>query len=122
MQAPSDDYFALHIEERWGVKESATTSVSKTDIERLLKLVRQRIITLANGSQEEYALRKIFSDFDLNGSKNMCHSELEGVLSKLGVDYEEKQMMALFDRIDVNGNGFIEFEEFNNFILHHAYK
>jgi Ca2+-binding EF-hand superfamily protein len=52
----------------------------------------------------------------------MCHVELEGMLSKLGVDCENKQLLAMFDRIDVNGNGFIEFEEFNNFILHHAYK
>jgi Ca2+-binding EF-hand superfamily protein len=122
MQAPSDDYFTQHAENWWGVQENTTASVSSVEVERLVALLRQRLITLANGNQEEYALRRIFSQFDCNGNAILSTPELAGMLSKLGVDCELKMLAALFKRIDVNGNGLIEFEEFNNFVVHHQYK
>ena len=34
----------------------------------LIGLLRQRLITLANGSQEEYTLRNLFRKFDVDNS------------------------------------------------------
>jgi Ca2+-binding EF-hand superfamily protein len=49
----------------------------------------------------------------------LSKAELAGMLSKLGVDCSGKMLEALFKRMDENGNGLIEFEEFNNVCVVH---
>ena len=75
--------------------------------------MRQRLITLANGSQEEFHLRNIFRRFDVDRSGNLSVHELAGLLSNLGVACNEPELIAAFKLIDLNNNGVIDFEEFN---------
>lgn len=83
----------------------------------LVGLLRQRIITVANGNQEEYALRNMFRTFDVDGSGALCLSELAGLAAKLSVTLTDDQLAALFDFVDANKSGTIEFEEFQNFVM-----
>ena len=84
--------------------------------------MRQRLITLANGSQEEYKLRDIFRTFDANNNGVLSIEELSGLLSKLGVDCLRKELIAVFKLLDGNNNGAIDFEEFNQFMIVDPYK
>ena len=76
----------------------------------------------SNNSQEEYTLRKIFKDFDSNGSGTITLDELTAMLAKLGISIERKYVSGLLKIIDTNQSGMIEFEEFAAFIIYDPYK
>ena len=57
-------------------------------------------------------LRKYFISMDQNGSKNIGVDELLEPLIALGLADSRAQVQALFDLVDINKSGKIEFEEF----------
>ena len=71
-----------HVED---LSEDKAAAVFKTEVEHLIFLLRQRLITLSNQSQEEYQLRNIFRQFDTDQSGALSETELKGMLGKLGV-------------------------------------
>ena len=76
----------------------------------------------ANHSHEEYVLRDLFKQFDINKSGDLTIDELSNMLSKLQVACDRKYVLALFKRFDENKNGVIEFEEFVDFVIRNPYK
>jgi len=48
--------------------------------------------------------------------------ELAAIVSKLGVDVDEKRLRGLFSLIDLNKNGVIEFDELSYVIIDDSYK
>lgn len=113
MQIPNDEYFVQAIEKTWeGVCEDIDADVKKTKVMHIIKLMRHRLMTLANSSQEEYVLREIFRTFDTDKSGALSVNEMAGLLSKLGVIFTEKELVALMRELDTNKSGLIEFEEF----------
>ena len=67
-------------------------------------------------------LRKIFKDFDLNGSGAITIDELGAMLAKLGISVERKYMEGLMRDLDTNKTGMLEFEEFTTFLIYNPYK
>ena len=58
-------------------------------------------------------LRRIFINFDDNGDGRLTKDELiKGLNLILNQEESEKEVNRLMDIIDVDGNGFIEYEEF----------
>lgn len=122
MSTPSDEYFVLMMEQTWGLAEDEQSSVFKDQTRHLTSMMRQRLITISNGSQEEYMLRKLFNQFDLNQSGSITMDELAGLLAKLGISVERKYLVAMIKELDTNKSGAIEFEEFANFLINDPYK
>jgi len=77
---------------------------------------------MANGTSEEYVLRGIFKDFDINKSGALTVDEFNLMLIKLAIQVDRKYAQALFNRFDANGNGSIDFEEFASWIIYDSYK
>ena len=67
-------------------------------------------------------LRKIFKDFDLNGSGTITIDEMTAMLAKLGISVERKYITAMMKVLDTNKTGMLEFEEFATFLLYDPYK
>lgn len=58
-------------------------------------------------------LRSVFIHFDDNGDGRLTKDELiKGLMSILSEEESEKEVNRVMDIIDVDGNGFIEYEEF----------
>ena len=57
MSTPSDDYFVVMMEQTWGIGEDEQSQNFKDKVRELIKLLRQRLITVSNGHQEEYKLK-----------------------------------------------------------------
>ena len=122
MTIPSDDYFSRHIEATWGVSEDEQSSIFTDEIKRLIGMLRQRLLTLTAKSYEEFTLRKIFKQFDLNNSNTITLDELGAMLAKLGIAVDRKFIVGMMRKLDTNGTGVIEFDEFANLIVNDPYK
>lgn len=121
-QYPNDASFNAGIQKYWNVGEDADAALDDIRAMHLLGLMRQRLITKANGQQEEYALRDMFRAFDSDGSGNLSVNELAGLLSALGVTVQEHELTAMMRKLDTSNNGVLEFEEFQTFLLVDPYK
>jgi Ca2+-binding EF-hand superfamily protein len=119
---PSDEYFVKIMEQVWGVREDEEEGIFKDKVREMIKVLRQRLISIANGSQEEYVLEKIFKDFDLNGSGTITQDEMGAMMGKLGIAVEKKYVNALIRELDINKSGMLEFDEFRRFIIYDPYK
>lgn len=79
-------------------------------------------MTLTSSSYEEFTLRKIFKQFDLNNSNTITLDELAAMLAKLGISVDRKFLVGMMKKLDTNGTGMIEFDEFANIIVNDPYK
>ena len=59
----------------------------------------------------------MFRVFDKDSSGALSISELAGMLAELGVMVKENELVGMMKVLDTSGNGVIEFEEFNNFLV-----
>jgi Ca2+-binding EF-hand superfamily protein len=66
---------------------------------------------------EEFILREVFREFDRNSNGSLSKTELSALLNKINLSVDEKYLDALIKKLDVNGNGSVEFEEFVHFIV-----
>ena len=119
---PADDTFIRLVETQWGLSEDEQIASFQDKVKQLISMVRQRLRTLSNNTEEEYKLRQIFKTFDLNNSGTITIEELAAMLAKLGIPVERKYIQGLLRALDMNNNGMIEFEEFANLVLYDPYK
>ncbi|MFS7911968.1 putative EF-hand domain-containing protein [Helianthus anomalus] len=59
-------------------------------------------------------LRDIFNRFDMDADGSLTHLELAALLRSLGLEPSGDQIYMLFNKMDSNGNGAVEFEELVN--------
>lgn len=62
-------------------------------------------------------LRKIFNDFDLNGTENLTIDEITNLIAKLRISVERKFIYPFFKIVDANNSGAIEYDEFEAYVL-----
>jgi Ca2+-binding EF-hand superfamily protein len=86
VSVPHDQDFVRLVESHVpDLSEDKAAAVFNDQVRHLIFLLRQRLITLSNQNQEEYQLRNIFRQFDLDNSGALSFVELKGMLGKLGV-------------------------------------
>jgi Ca2+-binding EF-hand superfamily protein len=60
--------------------------------------------------------KKIFNDFDLNGSNSLTIDEINNLVCKLRISVERKYIYPFFKIIDQNNSGAIEYAEFEAYL------
>lgn len=110
------------VETTWGLSEDEQSATFQDKVKNLMGMVRQRLRTLSNNTEEEFKLRKIFKQFDLNESGTITIEELAAMLAKLGIQIERKYIQGLLRAMDLNNNGVIEFDEFATLVIYDPYK
>jgi len=76
--------------------------------------VKNRIMQLAKNDPN--LLRKIFNDFDLNGTETLT-IEMTNMIAKLRISVERKFIYPFFKIVDANNSGVIEYNEFEAYIM-----
>ena len=122
MSLPTDEYFVQMMESVWGITEDEDSEANQDYVRELVKLIRQKLLSMSNSSSDEYVLRQIFNYFDANESGNITIDELAGMVAKLKISVERKYLNGIMKKIDSDNNGAIEFNEFLNFIIMDPYK
>ena len=67
-QYPNDNTYIAGIMKYWKVEEDLDAPLDNVRVMHLLSLMRQRLLTKANGQQEEFKLRDMFRIFDRDSS------------------------------------------------------
>lgn len=57
-------------------------------------------------------LRRVFGMFDRNGDGKISRKELSESLEKLGIHIPEKELSVMIEKIDANGDGCLDVDEF----------
>jgi len=114
MSTPSDEYFVRMMESTWQVPEHDDAEQTKQTVKHLHTEVKSRIAQLARNDPALY--RKIFNDFDLNGSESLTIDEVTNLIAKLRISVERKYIYPFFKIVDANNSGAIEFEEFEAYL------
>ena len=115
MSTPSEEYFVQMMESTWQVPENEDSDVTRQTVKHLYTEVKGRIMQLARNDPN--LLKKIFSDFDLNGKGTLTIDEVTNLIAKLRISVERKFIYPFFKIVDANNSGTIEFEEFEAYIL-----
>ena len=122
MTIVKDDYFVAMLESIWGVVENASSTVSRHELEHLTKTIRHKLLDMSRGQSDEYVLRNVFREFDVDKSGNLSACELDALLARLQLKVPAAYLEALLKKFDRNGNGVVEFEEFLAYLTSCPYK
>ena len=62
-------------------------------------------------------VRKLLLNFDTTPSFSLTYDEFANAIKKIRAPVEEKLLGVIFKRLDGNNSGFIEFQEFYEFLV-----
>jgi len=125
-QVTSDCKFCSILSSTWGIQENDTTSINKEYVRGLVERLREKLYNKTVGVKEEYVLKKIFKDFDIQRTHDhpRCFDieQLEEMLVKCSIPLCRKYLKAFFNFFDQKNLGYIEYEFFEQFIIFDPYK
>ncbi|PWA79882.1 EF-hand domain pair,Rho GTPase [Artemisia annua] len=67
---------------------------------------------MSNSSERKAELKSVFATFDKNKDGFITKQELSDSLKNIGISTSEKDVLEMVQRVDVNGDGLIDFDEF----------
>eukprot|EP00922_Rhytidocystis_sp_ex-Travisia-forbesii_P021938 GHVS01032140.1.p1 GENE.GHVS01032140.1~~GHVS01032140.1.p1 ORF type:complete len:357 (+),score=34.76 GHVS01032140.1:43-1113(+) len=82
-----------------------------------LPLIAQELPERARNQMREL-LRPFFIQIDVDGNEKLDKEELRNLLAMLNEKPSEAEMIELFQQIDRDASGFVEFEEFVNCLIY----
>ncbi|XP_020213166.1 calmodulin-like protein 3 [Cajanus cajan] len=61
---------------------------------------------------DQAELARVFQMFDRNGDGRITRKELSDSLKNLGINISEEDLIQMIEKIDVNGDGYVDMDEF----------
>lgn len=117
----SDKAFEELVQSCWGPVQKEVELLKEQAL-HYVNLIRERLVTLTKGAEDEFKLQKLFQGFDKHNSGLLSLFEFDGMLLKLNIVVPRETLPLLFKSLDKNSSGYIEFDEFCNFLLYNPYK
>lgn len=117
----NDKEFIQLVSDSWTISSSQFL-IHPKDVETLIAAMRHNLMKAGSArNNEEYVLRNIFREFDVDKSGALSINELRNMLFKLNLACDDRYLEALLRKFDSNNNGVVEFEEFQRFIVGDIY-
>lgn len=71
-----------------------------------------RSLSLVKAPMDAAELKRVFQMFDRNGDGRITKKELSDSLENLGIYIPDKELAEMIEKIDVNGDGCVDIDEF----------
>ncbi len=83
LNIPDDETFVRFINSQWGVAYVQLKKVKPEEVKSAIKMMRFKLIQRTEGTHEEFILKQLFSEFDVNKNNFLGLDELQKMLIKL---------------------------------------
>lgn len=90
------------------IRVSDTNNNGTIDLSEFMCYLAKRF----NEKDPDSKLREVFAFFDEDNNDEISHDELKKALNQLGAKFTDKEIAKIIRKIDKNGDGSINFEEF----------
>ncbi|XP_061357564.1 calmodulin-like protein 3 [Gastrolobium bilobum] len=89
-----------------------TTTAPSTTSRSLIITNKTTTTTTTTIIMDPNELKRVFHMFDRNGDGRITKKELNDSLENLGIFIPDKELTAMIEKIDVNGDGCVDMDEF----------
>ena len=73
-----DEYFVRMCEAVWGVSESCTATIQKSDLEHITRTIRNKMLDFSTSTQSaEFVMRAVYREFDRQRSGELTSAQLQ---------------------------------------------
>lgn len=118
LPAERETYFAEVLVKTWGLIDNVAR-VPPHRVAQLEDILFEKIRQRTHGADDEgKTAKRIFKHFDLDGFGTVEMKEFACALETLGCVFPQHEMAALFCKIDRNGSGKLDYEEFSAWFAH----
>ena len=113
LPAERETYFSEVVVRTWGLNANIA-NVHSSRIAQIETIIFEKVRQRTHGADDEgKTAKRIFKHFDLNGNGVVASTEFAQALETIGCVFPEHEMNALFNKIDRNGSGKLDYEEFS---------
>lgn len=114
LPAEREAYFCDIVVKTWGLNANIA-NVHSTRIAQIEDIIFEKIRQRTHGADDEgKTAKRIFKHFDLDGFGTIEMKEFSCALETIGCVFPAHEMAAIFNKIDRNCSGKIDYEEFAN--------
>mmetsp|Transcript_18575 Transcript_18575/g.37965 ORF Transcript_18575/g.37965 Transcript_18575/m.37965 type:complete len:720 (+) Transcript_18575:528-2687(+) len=90
---------------------------SDDELDELVQTVRKEFKRITKSSRGPPRVRQVFEEIDTNGDGQLSKREFRDALDELGFRFSERQVKDLMFKVDSDGNGKCDYEEFENICI-----
>lgn len=116
----SDRAFVSFVESCWGVSANTQETSEKQEVREKLARIRESLLKKLQGKLDLESVKRLFVSFDVTPSFSLTLDEFVAAVKRvkaLPAGEDERILGTLFKNVDKNSSGFIEFQEFYEFLL-----
>ena len=95
--------------------------MDKEQVKAAIKAFRFKLIQKTKGTNDEFALKKLFNNFDKNKNEMIGAYELDLMLKALEAPVQPRLVNPILIQLDKNETGFIEYSELRKFLFFDPY-
>ncbi|GMH97812.1 hypothetical protein TrST_g7069 [Triparma strigata] len=96
--------------------DDSDDSAAEVDVDDLALMVRKELKRLTKSSRGPPKVRRKFEEMDSNGSGKISKREFKSALRDMGFKFKTDEMDRLIDYLDSDGDGSIDFAEYENLL------
>jgi Ca2+-binding EF-hand superfamily protein len=92
---------------QWNSPIKTGPPATQQELEAVIRALRFKLIQKTNGTSDEFLLRKVFDEFDINRNSSISAYELDLMLKELELPTPAKLISPLMLHLDKNKSGYI---------------
>lgn len=115
-----DQAFEDLLAKTWGFPLFVQT-VPIEEIRKWVKLIREKLIVYTKGIQDELKLMQIHASFSKTHSNVLNIDDFDNMLLSLNLEVPKDRLRGVFNGLDWNHSGSIEFDDFQKTIMYNPY-